>query len=225
MKKNRTLRVSALLLALTLITTCFVGGTFAKYTSSAGSNDQARVAYWGFKDNAMDITGLFKNAYETTVNGDTAVNDTITDVIAPGTTGSATFAFAYAGTKAPEVAYTFKVEATGSECADSIKNNRNILWKLDGGAWGTWDAMITAIEALDGNADGDRYEPNTLPEKFTTADDQHTISWKWIFDENALDKENGTANNDVGDTAMGNVDAGTLAQVKVVVKITATQID
>ena len=224
MKKNRTLRVSALLLALTLITTCLVGGTFAKYTSSADSNDQARVAYWGFKENSMDITGLFKNAYETTVKGDAEVN-AITDVIAPGTKGSATFAFAYEGTKAPEVAYTFKVDATGSSCAESIKNNRNILWKLDTGAWGTWDAMITAIEALDGNVPGDRYEPNTLPAKFTTADDEHTISWKWIFDENSSEKETGTTNNDVGDTAMGNVAAADLAQVKVVVKITATQID
>ena len=31
MKKNRTMRVAALLLALTLMTSCFVGGTFAKY--------------------------------------------------------------------------------------------------------------------------------------------------------------------------------------------------
>lgn len=224
MKKNRTLRVSALLLALTLITTCFVGGTFAKYTSSANSADEARVAYWGFDPVAMNITGLFSNAYETTVKGDAEVN-ALTDVIAPGTTGSATFAFAYAGTKAPEVAYTFKVDTTGSSCADSINTNPNILWKLDNGAWGTWDAMITAIEALDGNKTGDRYEPNTLPAKFTTADDEHTISWKWIFDETATNKEGTTANNDDGDTAMGNVTAADLAQVKVVVKITATQID
>lgn len=222
MKKNRTLRVSALLLALTLITTCFVGGTFAKYTSSADSNDQARVAYWGFKDNTMNITGLFSNAYETTVKGDRDVN-ALTDVIAPGTTGSATFAFAYAGTKAPEVAYTFKVDTTGSSCDDTIKNNPNILWKLDNGAFGTWEAMIAAIEALDGDKPSDRYEPNTLPANFTTEDNVHTISWKWNFEEGADEQAKATSN--AADTAMGNVDAADLAQVKVVVKITATQID
>ncbi len=216
MKKNKMMRLASVLLVAVLLSTCAISGTFAKYTTTTGSQDEARVAYWGWTPVAMDITGLFANAYETTVKGDSTVN-ALTDVIAPGTTGSATFAFAYAGTKAPEVAYTFVVDTTGSSIGDTIKNNANIQWKLDDGSWGTWDAMITAIEALDGNKSDNRYDPNTLPDEFTTADDTHTISWQWVFHTDAA--------ADVTDTAMGNVTAADLAKVKVVINITATQVD
>ena len=226
MKKNKMMRIASVLLVAVILTTCAISGTFAKYVSSADSSDKARVAYWGFNPATMNITDLFANAYDTTVLGDADVN-ALTDVIAPGTTKSASFSFAYDGTtgQAPEVAYTFEVSTTGSSCADSIKNNPNILWKLDSGDWGTWDNMITAIEALDGNKTGNRYEPGTLPTGFTDADETHTIEWKWIFDENAGNAETTTANNDVNDTAMGNVTPADLAKVTVSITVTATQID
>ena len=43
-KKNWTLRAAVLMLALVLITSCFVGGTFAKYVTSGSGTDSARVA-------------------------------------------------------------------------------------------------------------------------------------------------------------------------------------
>ena len=226
MKKNKMMRIASVLLVAVILTTCAISGTFAKYVSKENSSDSARVAYWGFNPTTMNITGLFADAYETTVLGDADVN-ALTNVIAPGTTKSASFSFAYDGTtgQAPEVAYTFEVSTTGSSCADSIKNNPNILWRLDSGDWGTWDNMITAIEALDGNKTSNRYEPGTLPIGFTDADETHTIEWKWIFDENAGNAETTTANNDVNDTAMGNVTPADLAKVTVSITVTATQID
>ncbi len=47
MKKNWTMKVAALMLALTMITACFVGSTFAKYVTKAEGQDNARVAKWG----------------------------------------------------------------------------------------------------------------------------------------------------------------------------------
>ena len=47
LKKNWTLRAAVLMLALVLITSCFVGGTFAKYVTSDNAADLARVAKWG----------------------------------------------------------------------------------------------------------------------------------------------------------------------------------
>ena len=47
MKKNWTMRVALLIVALTLITSCFVGGTFAKYVTGASYEDTARVAKFG----------------------------------------------------------------------------------------------------------------------------------------------------------------------------------
>jgi hypothetical protein len=43
MKKTR---IMGLLLVLVLVTSCFAGGTFAKYTSVATGSDEANVAKW-----------------------------------------------------------------------------------------------------------------------------------------------------------------------------------
>lgn len=46
-KTGKTMRVAGLLLALVLVTSCFVGGTFAKYVTSGTGTDSARVAKFG----------------------------------------------------------------------------------------------------------------------------------------------------------------------------------
>ena len=219
MKKTKFMRAALLLLVLTLITSCFVGGTFAKYTTSASGNDSARVAKWGFTEAAtIELNDLFKTAYDTTVSAQT-------DVIAPGTTGFDTFQFTYGGNTdvtAPEVAYTFEVSTTDSSCDQSIKNNTNIQWKLDNGEWGTWDALITAIEALDGNKAGNRYEPNNLPDAFNATDkNEHTVYWQWLFETKNGDEVD--ARQDKTDTDMGN--AAKLANVILKITVSATQID
>ena len=213
MRKNKMMRAASGLLVAVLLSTCAISGTFAKYTTSADGTDSARVAKWGFTGGStITISDLFKNTYDTTVKSST-------DVIAPGTTGSAEFGFTYGGDNsvtAPEVAYTFNVSTAGSSCADDIKSNTNIQWQLDNGRWGTWDQLIAAIQALDGNNPDDRYEPNTLPDAFKTAGpNTHTISWQWIFNTND------TA--DATDTAMGNKDK--LDEVTLKITVTATQID
>ena len=213
MKKNKMMRIASVLLVAVLLTTSVISGTFAKYTTSVNSEDSARVAKWGFEPVAMNITGLFSNVYDADAT-DYTVQSSV-DVIAPGTQGSAQFAFAYDeanGINAPEVDYTFKVDTTGSACDQTIQDNANIQWKLDSGEWGTWEAFIENIEALDGDED---YEAGELPTGFGTEDNTHTVYWRWIF-------TTGDA-SDVTDTTMGNADA--LADVKLVIKVTATQID
>lgn len=217
MRKNKMMRAASGLLVAVLLSTCAISGTFAKYTTSADGTDSARVAKWGFTGGStITISDLFKNTYDTTVNSST-------DVIAPGTTGSADFGFTYGGNgsvTAPEVAYTFNVSTDGSSCDKSIQDNANIQWKLDNGEWGTWDQLTTAIKALDGNKSDDRYEPNTLPKEFKTAGpNKHTISWQWIFKTSG----EGEGAQDTTDTDMGN--AAELAKVELKITVTATQID
>lgn len=225
MKKTKFMRAALLLLVLTLITSCFVGGTFAKYTTKAEGTDTARVATWGFNDTgSVTLNDLFKTAYDKNVTGKA-------DVIAPGTTNSAEFAFKFSGQEAaPEVAYTFEVSTTGSECADDIQNNTNIKWYLDDSivpatdtaAAGTWGALIAAIEALDGNKTDNIYGPNTLPDAFNaTGANKHTVGWEWAF-ETATGDGQPTA-QDATDTDLGNKPA--LDKVKLVITITATQVD
>ena len=215
MKKNRMMRLASILLVLVLMTSSVVGGTFAKYTTSATSQDSARVANWGFDNTAtINITDLFKKAYDQHVNG-------AVDVIAPGTTNSASFKFTYneQNVGAPEVAYTFTVSVDGSTCDPTIANNPNIQWRLDEGTWGDWGTLLNSIKALSGDASGTmKYEANKLPADFTANDNEHTVEWRWIFDEAA-----GGQNKDEMDTTMGN--AKPLAEVKLVITINATQVD
>ena len=56
MKNSKLFKAAGTLMALTLITTCFVGGTFAKYTTTGGGNDSARVAKFGVTISASTDT-------------------------------------------------------------------------------------------------------------------------------------------------------------------------
>ena len=214
MRKNKMMRAASGLLVAVLLSTCAISGTFAKYTTSVSSSDKARVATWGFTQTSIDLTNLFKTAYDKNVLG-------TADVIAPGTTNSATFTFNYDGQEAaPEVAYTFTVDTAGSTIADDIKNNPNIVWSLDDGAEGTWDTLLANIKSLSGDASGTmEYRPGQLPAGFTAADDVHTITWKWKFETEGT----GKVAQDVTDTAMGN--KAKLDEVTLKITVTATQID
>lgn len=87
MKGSKLPKLAALLLVLTLVTTCFVSGTFAKYVSEGEGEDAARVAKWGVK---VEITGDgFKTTYgkdevNANVDGPTVVSSTTEKVVAPG---------------------------------------------------------------------------------------------------------------------------------------------
>lgn len=239
MKKTKLMRAALLLLVLTLITSCFVGGTFAKYTTSASSSDTARVAKWGFNDaSTINLDNLFHSVY---YKSDAETVKSSTNVIAPGTAGEAEFNFTYNATgAAPEVAYTFTVSTAGSDCAQSIKDNKNIKWSLDNklappvgkpsdanyAAEGSWDALLAAIEALDGNKTDNKYNPGELPTGFDKTDNKHIVAWQWAFetaDNAATTTENETAAQDVIDTRMGNAD--NLAAVTLKITVSATQID
>ena len=93
MKKNNAMRLASVLLVLTLLTTCVISGTFAKYTTSTTGGDKARVAYWGFGQAAAATIDLFDGQYaNVTSSGEV---DGFSNVFAPGTEKSTTFAFAY----------------------------------------------------------------------------------------------------------------------------------
>lgn len=97
-KKNRTWRAAALLLALTLVTSCFVGGTFAKYTTTGEATDTARVAKFGVTVEAGG--SLFGKSYIAVGDGGngntpgtdaslTVKSSSEDNVLAPGTKSSA----------------------------------------------------------------------------------------------------------------------------------------
>ena len=219
MKKKRSLKSmrTAIGMAIaTLLTTCLIGGTFAKYTTSATSTDLARVAYWGFEESgSIGINYLFSDTYTNVASEDGA------DVIAPGTSGQASFSFEYNDNmtiQAPEVAYTFTVSVTES-CSSDIKNNPNIQFKLDDGSFGTWDELVAAIKALSGQASGTKnYAAGELPAAFTSASYIHTIYWQWLFTDATA-----PAAQDAMDTAMAN--QSSLPECSLSITVSAVQVD
>ncbi len=227
MKKNVMMRAASALLVAVLLTTCAISGTFAKYTTSTTGSDSARVAYWGFDENAATTIAMFDGEY-TNVKSSGEV-DGFSKVIAPGTAKTTTFAFGYTNYKTdkiqkPEVAYTFTVAPKITGDYDSLDANPNFKWTLQApGAdaatkYDTVDALLAAVKALSGDATGTKdYAAGELPAAFTSADEAYTIGWEWAY-ETADD-----AAQDATDTAMGNAEA--LENVTFEITITATQID
>lgn len=205
MKKNKMMRLASLLLVAVLLTTSIIGGTFAKYTTEMTASDNARVAAWGFGTSTTVDFDLFDTTYGSTVSADE-------NVIAPGTAKEETVTFTYANTAgkgAPEVDYkvTLAVDSANTAIDDSIKSNTAITWSFNGATYGTWDTMISAI-----NAYSEDVEAGELP---TIEKTGLKIGWKWNFYS--------TDAQDAIDTAMG--DAETLATCKLAIKLTATQVD
>ena len=117
-KKALAMRIGLLLVALTLITSCFVGGTFAKYVTTGEGTDTARVARWGVTVTA-GAEGAFAKTY--TKDDDTAETigaDSVVSahpsagehkVIAPGTKGTMA-AFTLGGQPETAVRVTYALD-------------------------------------------------------------------------------------------------------------------
>lgn len=222
MKNNKIMRCASALLAVALLSTCAISGTFAKYVTSTTGGDNARVAYWGFDQAATTTIDLFDESYGSTVKSSGEV-DGFKNVIAPGTQKTATFAFGYTNytddkITAPEVTYNFTVnpEITGSY--EKLDANESFKWTLqkDNEAptkYNTVADLLAAIKKLSGDASGTKqYNYGELPESFTSSDEVYTIGWEWAF-----------GSNDEADTALGNANA--LENLTFKITITAEQVD
>jgi len=199
MKKNRTMRIAGLLLALTLITSCFVGGTFAKYVSEATGTDTATVAKWSFGVGGADFTTGQTEGQITFSLFDAIKDSNITDdeenvadgLIAPGT--SAMFDIVVANTS--EVDAKFKIDFTVDGNEDLLALDTFTIGYIYDGADYTNDYISIP-----------RGESKTV-----------TVAYLWQF--------GGTFAGDEADTAVGIAAAAGDVDVTVTAKITAEQVD
>lgn len=200
MKKNIAMRVASLVLMCTIVTSCFVSSTFAKYTSSIDATGTATVAKWDLSVNGTDVIGtetkptfdLFATINDT--KGGADETDVADKKIAPGTQGS--FNFKIKNTSEVSMSYTVTCTMTNS-------NSIPIKFSDDGGA--TWTDSIDDI-----NVSGNILYTDANKE-VTTGD----ILWKWDFEVN--DSQN------TSDTALGSM--STAPQITLTAKIVAEQID
>lgn len=236
------MRVAGLLLALVLVTSCFVGGTFAKYVTRGGGTGDARVAKFGVTVTATgDVFAKEYDAKDPKVqdyNGDVITKSVISsestkDVVAPGTAKNDALTVSVTGT--PEVAVEVKYEAHVT-LNDALHTDHN--WKLADDSYycplvitvnGTpykgldyasatefEDAVEAAINGLTKN-----YPANT--DLSQSGSKGVAISWEWPFEGATGAKGNQSDENDtyLGDQAAN----GKAATVGIVVATTVTQVD
>lgn len=236
-KKSKTIIVAAIVLMLCLITTCVVGTTLAKYTTSGSGSDSAQVAKWGVKIEISGASDMFKNEYDNVKAA--TVAGTARDVVAPGTSGFTTFSISgtpevklhldFALTDVKDVVLKtgngkvtltedyYPVKFTLKKNGDTAEHDKVVTYTKDEESKTaeniSLEEMVNALNSLDND-----YDPNT--DLAAT----YTLSWAWAFD----------GVNDDADTLLGDiiadVNTGVTAdtyntEVKFTLTITATQID
>ncbi len=187
MKKNVMMRIASILMVATLLTTCVISGTFAKYVTSASGSDTARVAKFGVK---LSVAGdsMFSNEYDT---DDTTYDGSITvksiddaNVVAPGTASADGAAFAITGT--PEVATKITV---------ALENVEDIF--LAAGTYTDWTIAPYGVddEATEDVTEGEfTLEENYYPVVYTLKQGDTVIATGNLEAiEDAIDTFNATA--------------------------------
>ena len=222
MKQNKIFRLSAILLVLTLLSTCVISGTFAKYVTSDNAEDTVRVAKWGI---VLSVNSEDPILYDDDTNNDDATELKVFSnaLAAPGTKKElATVKL----TGTPEVAYEIKVVVNlnlgDNWVADSdvycpvVFTVGTTTIQIDGTIT-TTAALETAVEnaikeAISGEVDGTA-QYNAGVAVPTTANEVK-IGWSWAFSTSDA--------NDKKDTQLGV--AGN-AIIDFDLTVTVTQID
>lgn len=222
MKKTKTMRAASFLLVLTLMTSCFVGSTFAKYTTTATGTDTARVAKWGVTITANGETfsdSYAKDDQSFTLNANTVVTSGAAGdaIVAPGTGGELA-ACEIEGT--PEVAvkveYVANLELTGweingTEYCPIVFSVGTTEYKID-----TTNTDIDKLEEAVESAIGEYtayYVANQDLSETSVA--TPAVSWAWPYST--------STDNDVNDTALG--DLASAPAISLTITTSVTQIN
>ena len=241
-KKNWTLRAAVLMLALVLITSCFVGGTFAKYVTSGNAADLARVAKWGVSITAHPTGGVFAKEYDAIAGEENTVvaDDGKTNVVAPGTKKENAALVTLSGK--PEVAVKVTYSAEHFRLDGNWVGDENdtfycpLIIKVTGKVDGTVKTATITCAKITSAAEiqtavqnavaacSATYAPNTDLSSVTVDGEGLKISWEWPFE--------GTANpgqTNEKDTYLGNQAATAtglnIPVIHIPVTATVTQID
>lgn len=235
MKKNRAMRLAALLLVAVLMSTCGISGTFAKYVTEGSSSDTARVAAFGVQVTA-EFEELFKDEYNKTTSwtGDDAITvDSVYggDLVAPGTDGKMAD---FVVTGKPEVdvnvSYVAELElenwiAKGAEYCPIVFIVNGTSYSMDGG-YANIDAFEEAVETAIENSAKNYNAGTDLGLAANVANDLE-VSWQWHF-VGANEGGTGPAMQwNEYDTALGNwiLTGATAPTISLDISCIVTQID
>ena len=194
-RSSMMVRLVAVLAVTMMFTMCFVGGTFAKYTSSATGTDSATVAKWDIKVGGTNIAtndtftfDLFKTIKDSNGTADeTDMSPVDGTIIAPGTRGS----FDIVIKNDSQVNATYAIDYTVNTRSIPVK------FSVNGTDW------FDDINYLDV-----RGVAINMGATATV-----TVQWMWEFER---------TDGDTQDTTLGSAATSTLT---VAAAVTATQVD
>ena len=184
MKKSKTMRIAVLMLALSLLTCCFVGSTFAKYTSTGTGTDSVTVADWEINVGGADIAmtdsvtfDLFNTINDT--KDDNEETDVRTGMIAPGTKGSFTLTVNNASDVNAQYKVTFEVYTLNEDDEEVAATfPTNFVFDVNGTKANTLTNVPFTAIAMD-------------------ATQNVVVNWSWAYettDGDAADTADGIAN-------------------------------
>lgn len=191
---GRLLRLLMLTMSLAMLTFCLALGTVARYSTSTGITDSARVAKFGVTITASDNSS-FDTQYTAEDGTITVKSSTADKVVAPGTADGG-IRFTISGT--PEVRTRLIIE---TEVMDDIfykydpeDTYRPVIFKLRSDREGLIDqgSLTEICDTL--NAHVSEFAPNEA------IDDVYTLSWEWAYHV--------TNKTDELDTVLGDIAAG-----------------
>lgn len=221
MRKNRMMRLASALLILTMVTTCAISGTFAKYVTSDSAKDSARVAKWGVTVEATGDEAFFAEMYgsgdaATTEAATATVDSSTTDkVVAPGTAGTLGTVTV---TGQPEVDVT--VVQTADLKLEGWTINTDEYYCPIIITIGTTDYVGTSYVSMakfEEAIEGALATNETVQSNVSLASTyDKTITWKWLY-------TGGDGQTDEKDTALGNL--ATAPTIEFTYTTTVTQID
>lgn len=242
--KNKFMRLASVMLVLTLLTTCGVSGTYAKYVTTASSSDSARVAKFGVEIIANNDASLFKTTYK---KDDTTKQTTFTNtvestdkVVAPGTDNSGSTYFAITGT--PEVAVEISYSIQDNYTQPRVPTGTYTNWTGEDDATFTVGTEYTPVKFTLKQGNTPLLEKGTLEDLQTILAQKKifckagtdlaslgtqafTLSWEWAFEDTSVADVNKL------DTLLGQKAAGVEKSANIVtdlafdLAITVTQID
>ena len=198
-KSSMMVRLVAVLAVTMMFTMCFVGGTFAKYTSSGTGTDTATVAKWDIRVNGSEIAtsdiftfDLFQTITDSDlISAETDIAPADGSIIAPGTSGKFSIAIQNLSQVNATYAIDYIVTNTGNIPVEFSTNGTD--WKTN-----INDLDVTNVAIGLGT------------------DTTVTVQWRWRFEaDNVTEGDN-------ADTTLGKDGTATL---EVSAKVTATQVD
>ena len=216
MEKSKTfLRAAGILMGATMLTTCVLGGTLAKYSSNATAKGSAKVAKWDIEVGSQKLGSLtsidmFDTIYDldgstpsllAAGDADEEIRKSLegnNEVLAPGTWGDVDFTVENKGDVKASINVTLSKNSA---------NNLPLLYSDDGTNWydDVADLDLTTDLAPDGTA-------------------KVAFLWKWAFDSNDDEASATTKSSDTKDTGLGEAANGTPTDM-IDVSITANQRD